>query len=63
MQSPVAVERLKRIVNRRFRDELGQDLLEYAFLMALIAIVAMVSVGTLGSVIRTIFWDSIGNNF
>ena len=63
MQSPIAVERLKRIVNRRFRDELGQDLLEYAFLMALIAIVAMVSVGTLGSVIRTIFWDSIGNNF
>ena len=63
MQSPVAVERLKRIVNRRFTDELGQDLLEYAFLMALIAIVAMVSVGTLGSVIRTIFWDSIGNNF
>ena len=63
MQSPVAVERLKRIVKRRFRDEAGQDLLEYGFLMALIAIVAMVSVGTLGTVIRTIFWDTIGNNF
>ena len=62
MQSPVAVERLKRIVKRRFMDEAGQDLLEYGFLMALIAIVAMASVGTLGSVIRTIFWDAIGNN-
>jgi Flp pilus assembly pilin Flp len=63
MQSPVAVERFKRIVERRFWDETGQDLLEYGLLMALIAIVAMVSVGTVGTVIRTIFWDSIANNF
>jgi Flp pilus assembly pilin Flp len=63
MQSPVAVERFKRIVKARFRDETGQDLLEYGFLMALIAIVAMVSVGTLGTIVRTFFWETIANNF
>jgi Flp pilus assembly pilin Flp len=63
MQSPVEVERFKRLVKARFRDEAGQDLLEYGFLMALIAIVAMVSVGTLGTVVRTFFWETIASNF
>jgi Flp pilus assembly pilin Flp len=63
MQSPVAVERFQRIVKARFRDEAGQDLLEYGFLMALIAIVAMVSIGTLGTVVRTFFWETIASSF
>jgi Flp pilus assembly pilin Flp len=63
MQSPNAIITLKRIARARFLDEAGQDLLEYGFLMALIAIVAMTSVGTLGSVIHTIFWDAIAANF
>lgn len=64
MQSPIAVEALKRIGGARFRaEEAGQDLLEYGLLMALIAIVAMVSVGTLGTVVRTFFWETIANNF
>lgn len=41
------------------RDE-GQDLIEYGVLVALIAIVAMVGVTTLGNTIYTIFWSSIG---
>jgi Flp pilus assembly pilin Flp len=63
MQSPVAVERFRRLVKARFRDEAGQDLLEYGFLMALIAIVAMVGVGSLGTVVRQFFWETIANNF
>ena len=63
MQSPVAVERFKRIVETRFKDEAGQDLLEYGLLVALIALVAMATVGTLGQVVRTVFWDSIANSF
>jgi len=63
MQSPRAVETLKRIATGRFRDEAGQDLLEYGMLVALIALVAMVSVGTVGSVIQRFFWESIANNF
>ncbi|HEY7499802.1 MAG TPA: hypothetical protein VH740_14885 [Vicinamibacterales bacterium] len=64
MQSPIAVDALKRIAKARFRmEDAGQDLLEYGLLMALIAIVAMVSVGTLGTVIRTFFWEAIAANF
>ena len=63
MQSPVAVERLKRIVTARFIDDPGQDLLEYALLVGLIAVVAVASVSTLGTVIYTIFWNNIATNF
>ena len=41
------------------RDE-GQDLIEYGLLAALIAIVAMVGVTTLGDTIYTVFWKDIG---
>ena len=38
----------------------GQDLLEYGFLAALIAVVAMVAVTALGDTIYTVFWSQIG---
>jgi Flp pilus assembly pilin Flp len=41
------------------RDE-GQDLLEYGLLAGLIAVVAVVSITTLGSTIYTVFWRGIG---
>jgi Flp pilus assembly pilin Flp len=41
------------------RDE-GQDLIEYGLLAALIAVVAMVGVTTLGNTIYTAFWRDIG---
>jgi Flp pilus assembly pilin Flp len=41
------------------RDK-GQDLLEYGLLAALIAIVAMAGIATLGNTIFTVFWTSIG---
>jgi Flp pilus assembly pilin Flp len=64
MQSPFAIDALKRIATRRFRyEEAGQDLLEYGLLMSLIAIVAMVAVGTLGTTIRAFFWEAIAANF
>lgn len=42
------------------REE-GQDLIEYAMLVALIAIVAMVGVSTLGTTIYNVFWTQIGS--
>ena len=64
MQSPFALDALKRISTKRFRfEEAGQDLLEYGLLMSLIAIVAMVAVGTLGITVRTFFWETIAANF
>ena len=38
----------------------GQDLLEYGLLAALIAIVAMASISTLGTTIFSVFWSGIG---
>jgi Flp pilus assembly pilin Flp len=45
---------------RRFgrRDD-GQDLLEYALLVALISVFAVGAVTTLGNTINTVFWQTI----
>lgn len=40
------------------REE-GQDLLEYALLVALIVVVVMTAVSPLGQTIKTVFWDAI----
>ena len=64
MQSPVAVAVLRRITGGRFRrEEEGQDLLEYGLLTALIAVIAIGAVTTLGNTINTVFWSAIANNF
>lgn len=60
MPSPVAVATLLQLANRRFpTSEEGQDLLEYGLLAALIAIVALGAVSTLGETIYTVFWKTI----
>lgn len=60
MQSPQAVAALLQLANRSFsRTEDGQDLLEYGLLAALIAIVAIGAVSTLGQTIYTVFWKGI----
>lgn len=41
------------------RKESGQDLLEYALLVALIALVAVGAVTTVGSTIQGVFWSYI----
>jgi len=43
------------------RDEEGQDLLEYALLVALIALVAIGAVGLAGNAVNTIF-DTIAGD-
>jgi Flp pilus assembly pilin Flp len=64
MQSPDAVATLLRIANARFRrSDDGQDLLEYGLLAALIAILALGAVSTVGNTIYTVFWQSIANNY
>ncbi len=41
----------------------GQDLLEYGLLMALIAVLAIVAVQTVGATINTVFWQTIAQTF
>ena len=37
----------------------GQDLVEYGLLIGLIALAAVVAVGSLGTTINTVFWQTI----
>lgn len=50
-------------VARLADDRDGQDLLEYGLLAALIAVVVMVGVSTLGQQINTVLWRTIVQNF
>jgi pilus assembly protein Flp/PilA len=50
---------LVTLARRLLRAEDGQDLLEYAILCALIALVAMGAVSTVGNTINSVFWQSI----
>ena len=60
MPSPVAVAALRRIANVLLaRDEEGQDLLEYAVLVALIALVAVGAVSRVGDTINAVLWEAI----
>jgi Flp pilus assembly pilin Flp len=49
-----------QIVRRFTRDESGQDLLEYALLVALIALVAFGAVQLAGGSVNTIFGNIAG---
>lgn len=40
-------------------DESGQDLLEYALLVALVVLVAVGAVSAVGTTINTVFWSYI----
>jgi Flp pilus assembly pilin Flp len=51
------------VVARLADDKDGQDLLEYGLLAALIAVVAMVGVSTVGQQINTVLWKTIVQNF
>jgi Flp pilus assembly pilin Flp len=48
-----------RAWRRLGRSDLGQDLVEYALLVALIVVVVMAAVSPLGMTIKTVFWDAI----
>jgi Flp pilus assembly pilin Flp len=64
MQSPLAVAVLRRFTDVDLRrSEEGQDLLEYGLLAALIALVALGAVVTVGQTINTVFWSAIAAAF
>jgi Flp pilus assembly pilin Flp len=64
MQPQHTVAVLMELTNRKFtRTDDGQDLLEYALLVALIALVAIGAVAAVGQTIYTVFWQSIAANF
>ena len=52
------MDNLKTLVARFVRDEQGQDLIEYALLAGLIALVAVVAIGNAGTEVNAI-WEDI----
>jgi Flp pilus assembly pilin Flp len=53
------MKNLVSFVANRVRSEDGQDLLEYALLCALIALVALGAVTAVGTQINTVLWQVI----
>ncbi|HTM02148.1 MAG TPA: Flp family type IVb pilin [Vicinamibacterales bacterium] len=53
--------RIIHLLTALLRDDAGQDLIEYALLVALIAIVAVAGVTTVGTTVRDVFWVKIAN--
>jgi pilus assembly protein Flp/PilA len=52
---------MKNLLKRLWHDEEGQDLIEYALLAAIIALAAIVTMGTLAQDINNVF-SSIGSD-
>ena len=50
---------IEQLFTRPALDESGQDLLEYALLVALVVLVAVGAVTAVGTSINTIFWTYI----
>jgi Flp pilus assembly pilin Flp len=50
---------VNRLSRRLGSQDSGQDLLEYALLVALIVIVVMTAITPVGTTIKTVFWDVI----
>jgi pilus assembly protein Flp/PilA len=64
MSSPVAFALERLAAARRFlQQQDGQDLVEYGLLMALIAIIAIGAVSTVGNVVTNVFWTTIASSF
>jgi Flp pilus assembly pilin Flp len=48
-------------ISRLVLDEAGQDLIEYAMLAGLIAVVAIAAVTSLGNVVNNVMWQTIAS--
>ena len=58
-----AVTRLLAIATRSLDRADGQDLLEYALLSSLIALVAFAGVTSVGNAVGNVLWQAIAQNF
>lgn len=46
---------MKNLLKRLWKDEEGQDLIEYGLLLVLVTLLAITSIGTIGSAVNKIF--------
>ena len=55
--------RVLRLAGRVVRHDEGQDLIEYALLMFLVAIVAIGGIMSVSDVVNNVLWGTIAQNF
>jgi Flp pilus assembly pilin Flp len=55
--------RVLRLAGRVVRNDGGQDLIEYALLMFLMAIVAIGGIMSVSDVVNNVLWGTIAQNF
>ena len=55
------MRRMTKLITRLWKDESGQDLVEYAILIALIALAAVATLGTLANTIKNVFSNAATN--
>ncbi len=52
---------MKKLVMRLWREEEGQDLVEYALLLVLISLIAVASITTVGQAVSNAFSNAAAN--
>jgi len=52
---------MRKVISRLWKEEEGQDLTEYALLLVLISLVAVVSMQTVGSAVSDVFVNATTN--
>lgn len=52
---------MKTLIKRLWKEEDGQDLTEYALLLALVALATIASIGNLAAAIQTVFSGAASN--
>lgn len=52
---------MKNLFTRLWKEEEGQDLTEYALLLALLALAAVATLGTLSTAIKSVFSNAAAN--
>ncbi len=57
------MQRVMTAIGDLVRRDAAEDLLEYGLLAALITVVAVAAVTTLGQQINVVLWQTIANNF
>jgi Flp pilus assembly pilin Flp len=57
----LSMSTVARLVTAFVRGDDAQDLIEYALLVGLIAIVAVIGVGQVGSAVNNVLWEAVTN--
>jgi Flp pilus assembly pilin Flp len=56
------MQRVLVAMGRLVKDDEGQDLIEYGLVAVLIAVGAILTIGSLGTAVNRVFWEQIAHS-